>query len=128
MSHWPNFDGAFSFPPQEKIDPEHVALLVKKEWRLSYVTPLYQFRYTMLKMYSRQLAAFLMAEKQQGTAVEVGLEAGFKVTFSTVLGMAETKDDAETVFIQVGPMHYNNFEDVLITVMYTGMSVAHLES
>lgn len=62
----------------------------------------------MLRMYSKQLAAFLMAEKQQGTAVEVGLEAGFKVTFSTILGMAETKDDAETVFIQVGPVYYNN--------------------
>lgn len=82
-----------------------MALLVKKEWKLSYVTPLYQFRHTKLKVYSRHLSAFIMAEKQQGMAVEVGLEAGFKVTFSTVLGMAETKDDAETVFIQVGPVH-----------------------
>lgn len=62
----------------------------------------------MLRMYSKQLAAFLIAEKQQGMAVEVGLEAGFKVTFATVPGMAETKDDAETVFIQVGHLHNND--------------------
>ncbi|XP_062383693.1 centromere protein L [Sardina pilchardus] len=85
----------------EKVDPEQVALLVKKEWKLSHLTPLYQFRYTLLNVYAKHLSAFLVAEKQQGTAVEVGLETGFKVTFSTILGMAETKDDAETVFIQI---------------------------
>lgn len=86
---------------QSTVDPEQVALLVKHEWKLAYVTPLYRFQHTQLKLYSRLLTAFLVAEKQQGVAVEVGLEAGFKVTISTVLGMAETEDDAETVFIQV---------------------------
>lgn len=78
-----------------------MALLVKYEWKLAYVTPLYQFQHTQLKLYSRHLSAFLVAEKQQGVAVEVGLDAGFKVTISTVLGVAETEDDAETIFIQV---------------------------
>lgn len=83
------------------MDPEQLALLVKHEWKLAYVTPLYRFQYKQLKLYSKHLTAFILAEKQQGVAFEVGLEAGFKVTLSTVHGMAETKEDAETVFIQV---------------------------
>uniref|UniRef100_A0A4W4FBE3 Centromere protein L n=1 Tax=Electrophorus electricus TaxID=8005 RepID=A0A4W4FBE3_ELEEL len=78
-----------------------VALLVQNEWKLSYVTPLYRFQYTKLKLYSRHLAAFILAEKQQGVAVEVGMEAGFRVTFSAVFGLAEKEEDAETVFIQI---------------------------
>ncbi|XP_026988730.1 centromere protein L isoform X1 [Tachysurus fulvidraco] len=84
-----------------KVDTEQLALLVKHEWKLAYVTPLYRFQYTQLKLYSKHLTAFIVAEKQQGVAVEVGLEAGFKVSLSTVHGMAETEDDAETVFIQI---------------------------
>lgn len=89
------------FSPQTKVDPEQVALLIKHEWKLSYVTPLYRFRHAKLKLYSKHLSAFIIAEKQQGVAVEIGAEAGFKVTFSAVLGIAETGKDAETVFIQV---------------------------
>ncbi|KAM4710709.1 centromere protein L [Anableps anableps] len=86
----------------EKVNPEHLALLVKTEWQLSYVTPLYQFRHTQLKSYSRQLSAFIAAEKQQGLAVEVGgLQSTFKVSFSVLQGLAETNDDPETVLIQV---------------------------
>ncbi|XP_041697966.1 centromere protein L-like [Coregonus clupeaformis] len=85
----------------KQVDPDQVALLVKKEWQLSYVTPLYQFRHTQLKPYSKQLSAFIVSEKQQGLAIEVGQELGFKVNFSVVLGLAETDKDAETVFIQI---------------------------
>uniref|UniRef100_A0A3B5AMF0 Centromere protein L n=1 Tax=Stegastes partitus TaxID=144197 RepID=A0A3B5AMF0_9TELE len=86
----------------EKVNPEHLAILVKAEWQLSYVTPLYQFRHTQLKSYSRQLSAFIAAEKQQGLAVEVeGSQSSFRVSFSVVQGMAETDDDAETVLIQI---------------------------
>ncbi|KPP67527.1 centromere protein L-like [Scleropages formosus] len=85
----------------EHVDPEQIALLVKNEWKLSYVTPLYQFRHVQLKSYSKQLSAFIVSEKQQGIAVEIGLETNFKVVFSVVLGLAETEDDAETVFIQI---------------------------
>lgn len=84
------------------MSPEHLALLTKTEWQLSYVTPLYQFRHTQLKNYSRQLAAFIAAEKQQGLAVEVeGLHSSFKVRFSVLQGMVVADDDAETVLIQV---------------------------
>uniref|UniRef100_A0A665UEP9 Centromere protein L n=1 Tax=Echeneis naucrates TaxID=173247 RepID=A0A665UEP9_ECHNA len=90
------------FFSHEKVNPEHLALLLKSEWKLSYVTPLYQFRHTQLKSYSRQLSAFIAAEKQQGFAVEVdGSQSNFRVSFSVVQGMTETEDDAETVLIQV---------------------------
>ncbi|KAM9836273.1 LOW QUALITY PROTEIN: centromere protein L [Aulostomus maculatus] len=86
----------------EKVSPEQLALLMKTEWQLSYVTPLYQFRHTQLKSYSRQLSAFIAAEKQQGVAVEVeGTQGSFRVSFSVVQGMVETEDDAETILIQV---------------------------
>ena len=87
---------------KEKAIPEQLALLVKTEWQLSYVTPLYRFRHTQLRSYSRQLSAFIAAEKQQGLAVEVeGSHNSFRVSFSVVQGMAEAEDDPETVLIQV---------------------------
>lgn len=90
------------FLSKEKVSPEQLDLLVKTEWQLSYVTPLYQFRHTQLKSYSRQLSAFIAAERQQGVAVEVeGPQSSFRVSFSVVQGMRETDDDAETVLIQV---------------------------
>lgn len=92
----------YSFLLKENVSPEHLALLVKTEWQLSFVTPLYQFRHTQLKNYSRQLAAFIAAEKQQGLAVEVeGAQSNFKVCFSVLQGMVATGNDAETVLIQV---------------------------
>lgn len=84
------------------MSPEHLALLMKTEWQLSYVTPLYRFRHTQLKNYSRQLAAFIAAERQQGLAVEVeGAHGSFKVCLSVLQGMVVTDGDAETVLIQV---------------------------
>ncbi|XP_039998484.1 centromere protein L [Xiphias gladius] len=86
----------------EKVNSEQLALLLKTEWKLSYVTPLYQFSHTQLKSYSRQLSAFIAAEKQQGLAVEVeGSQSSFRVSFSVVQGMTETDDDAETILIQI---------------------------
>lgn len=94
-------NSSFSLP-KENVSPDHLALLMKTEWQLSYVTPLYQFRHTQLKNYSRQLAAFIAAEKQQGLAVEVeGLQNSFTVCFSVLQGMVVTDDDPETVLIQV---------------------------
>lgn len=87
---------------KKRVDPEQLALLVKTEWQLSYVTPLYQFRHSKLKNYSRQLAAFIAAQKLQGMAVEVdGPQDHYKVSFSIVPGMVEAGDDAETVLVQV---------------------------
>ncbi|KAK5847812.1 hypothetical protein PBY51_016912 [Eleginops maclovinus] len=86
----------------EKMTKEQLTLLVQTEWQLSYVTPLYRFRHTQLKSYSRQLSAFIAAEKQQGLAVDVeGTDNTFRVSFSLVQGMTESVDDAETVLIQI---------------------------
>uniref|UniRef100_A0A3Q2YYC8 Centromere protein L n=1 Tax=Hippocampus comes TaxID=109280 RepID=A0A3Q2YYC8_HIPCM len=82
----------------DKVDPRQLASLMKTEWQLSYVTPLYQFRYTQLKSYSRQLSAFMAAEKEQ---VEDGATQNFKVSFSVVHGLVETDYDAETILIQI---------------------------
>lgn len=87
---------------KERVSPEQLALLLKTEWHLSYVTPLYQFRHTQLKSYSRQLSAFIAAEKLQGMAVEVeGPQENYRVAFSVVEGMVGTDDDAETILVQV---------------------------
>ncbi|XP_061572069.1 centromere protein L [Cololabis saira] len=86
----------------EKVNPEQLSLLVRTEWSLSYVTPLYQFRHTQLKSYGRQLSAFIAAEEQQGLALEVGgQQNGLRISFSVVQGMAVSDDDPETVLIQI---------------------------
>lgn len=96
---------------KERVDPEQLALLVKTEWQLSYITPLYQFRHTQLKSYSRQLSAFIAAQKLQGLAVEVdGPQDHYKVSISMVPGLVEADDDAETVLIQVSVFYvFSNF-------------------
>uniref|UniRef100_A0A8C6UYJ2 Centromere protein L n=1 Tax=Neogobius melanostomus TaxID=47308 RepID=A0A8C6UYJ2_9GOBI len=86
---------------KEQLDPEHLALLSKTEWHLSYVTPLFQFTYTQLKTYGRQLSAFIAAEKQKGLAVDVEASHGCKVNVSLVQGLVESKEEPETVLVQI---------------------------
>ncbi|CAJ1087108.1 centromere protein L [Xyrichtys novacula] len=105
-----------------KVNPEQLALMVKTEWQLSYVTPLYQFRHTQLKSYSRQLSAFIAAEKQQGLAVEVeGSHGSFRVSFSVVQGMSEAADDAETVLIQIHLKRLFSRQDEPAKVVWSGL-------
>ncbi|XP_041637997.1 centromere protein L [Cheilinus undulatus] len=105
----------------EKVNPEQLALLVKTEWQLSYVTPLYQFRHTQLKSYSRQLSAFIAAEKQQGLAVEVeGSHGSLRVSFLVVQGMAEAQDDAETVLIQIHSKPLFSRQDEPLKAIWSG--------
>ncbi|XP_010881725.1 centromere protein L isoform X2 [Esox lucius] len=104
-----------------QVDPDQVALLVKKEWHLSYVTPLYQFRYTMLKTYSKELSAFLVSEKQQGQTIETGQELCFKVNISVVLGLAETNQDAETIYIQILSKQVFAAKDEAQKVVWSGL-------
>ncbi|KAJ0009641.1 hypothetical protein NQD34_001343 [Periophthalmus magnuspinnatus] len=88
-------------PQNIKLAPELVSLLTKAEWQLWYVTPLFQFKYTRLKSYSRQLSAFIAAERQQGVAVETEGGHGVKASFSLVQGLAEREGDTEAVLIQI---------------------------
>ncbi|KAM9830500.1 centromere protein L [Syngnathus typhle] len=85
----------------DKVDPKQLASLMGTKWQLSYVTPLYRFRYTQLKSYARQLSAFMAAERQKGLAVEEGSTQSLRITFSVVHGLAVTDDDAETILIQI---------------------------
>ncbi|KAJ8011949.1 hypothetical protein DPEC_G00063630 [Dallia pectoralis] len=104
-----------------RVDPDQVALLVKKEWQLSYVTPLYKFRHTMLKAYSRELSAFIVSEKPQGQAIEIAQELGFKVNIFVVLGLAETDQDAETIFIQILSKQVFAAKDDAQKVVWSGL-------
>lgn len=85
----------------EQVAPEHLALLTRAEWQLSYVTPLFQFRHTRLKTYGRQLSAFIAAEKQQGVAVEVDGSHGVRAALSLVPGLVEGQEEPETVLVQI---------------------------
>ncbi|XP_054624968.1 centromere protein L [Dunckerocampus dactyliophorus] len=85
----------------DKVDAQQLASLMKTEWQLSCITPLYQFCYTQLKSYARQLSAYLTAEKQQGLGVGVEGALSLRVSFSVVQGMAQTELDPETVLIQI---------------------------
>ncbi|KAK6484223.1 centromere protein L [Huso huso] len=101
-------------------DPEQISKLTEKNWNLYYVTPLYKFLYTGLKSYSRQLSAFIVAEKQKGIAVEVGLETNFKVNFSIIQGLTEIEEDAEAVFIQICSKPKFATEATAETVVWSG--------
>lgn len=90
-----------NFFVQEEIDPEKVAFLLRKQWTVYSLTPLYKFSYTSLKEYSRLLSAFIAAEKQKGLAVEVGEDFNIKVIFSTLLGVKGTQRDPEAFLVQV---------------------------
>ncbi|KAL0966045.1 hypothetical protein UPYG_G00290030 [Umbra pygmaea] len=104
-----------------QVDPAQVALLVKKQWHLSYVTPLYQFRHTMVKTYSKELSAFIASEKQHGLAIEIGRELGLKANISVVNGLAEMERDAETVFIQILSKPMFAVKDDVPNVVWSGL-------
>lgn len=82
-------------------NPEQIALLLQKQWRLYHLTPLYRFSYTMLKKYSNELSVFIACEKKKGIAVEVGIEVAGKAKFSMLAGLRATESDPEAIFIQV---------------------------
>ncbi|OXB84261.1 UNVERIFIED_CONTAM: hypothetical protein H355_007144 [Colinus virginianus] len=73
--------GSRPLPPprcQENADPQKMAFLLRKQWTLYSVSPLYKFSGSALKDYARMLGVFIAAEKQKGLAVDVGGELGVK--------------------------------------------------
>ncbi|KFV54159.1 Centromere protein L, partial [Gavia stellata] len=60
-------------------DPQKTAFLLRKQWTLYSVTPLYRFSNAHLRDYARLLSAFIAAEKQKGLA---GGGGAFKCFFS----------------------------------------------
>ncbi|XP_077473019.1 centromere protein L [Stigmatopora argus] len=86
----------------EKVEPQQLFSLMGTEWQVFYVTPMYRFRYTQLKSYARQLAAFVAAETRVGPeSSAAAARADLAVNFSVVRGLAGTDRDAEAVFIQI---------------------------
>lgn len=86
---------------QENADPQKMAFLLRKQWALYSVTPLYKFSYANMKEYSRHLSAFVAAEKQKGLAMVVGIDLSIKVIFSTLLGLKGTDRDQAAILVQV---------------------------
>ncbi|NXK44767.1 CENPL protein, partial [Chauna torquata] len=88
-------------PSQENTDPQKIAFLLRKQWTLYSVTPLYKFSSAHLKDYARLLSAFIAAEKQKGLAVEVGVELDIKVAVSSLPDLKGSDQDHAAVLVQL---------------------------
>ncbi|XP_053099956.1 centromere protein L [Hemicordylus capensis] len=104
---------------QENVDPQ-INLLIRKQWILYSVTPLYKFSYNQLQEYSRQLSFFIAAEKQKRPAVEAELDLGFTVKFSSISTLKATGLDQPAVLIQIAQRSRNAAEKAGGKVLWTG--------
>ncbi|KAF1514662.1 Centromere protein L, partial [Eudyptes sclateri] len=86
---------------QENADPQRTAFLLRKQWTLYSVTPLYRFSDTHLRDYARLLSAFIAAEKQKGLAVEVGVELDIKVSVSSLPDLKGSDQDQAAILVQL---------------------------
>ncbi|XP_069497214.1 centromere protein L isoform X2 [Ambystoma mexicanum] len=86
---------------EENGDPQKIASLMRKQWNLYSVTPLYSFSHTRLTDYSRSLAVFIAAEKQKGIAVEVDVDLDVKVTVTMLLGLKGQERDPGAILIEL---------------------------
>uniref|UniRef100_A0A8C3TMD1 Centromere protein L n=1 Tax=Catharus ustulatus TaxID=91951 RepID=A0A8C3TMD1_CATUS len=89
------------FPPQENLDAQKTAFVLRKAWTLYSVTPLYGFRRGCLRDYARLLSAFIAAEKQKGLAVEVGVELDIKVALSSLADLRGSELDQAGLLVQL---------------------------
>ncbi|NWH57631.1 CENPL protein, partial [Geococcyx californianus] len=104
---------------KESEDPQRTALLLRKQWSLYSVTPLYAFSDAHLKAYARLLSAAIAAEKQKGLALEVGaeLDVGIKVAVSSLPELRGSDQDQAAILVQVlsrSPSSQKNSEKKLI--------------
>ncbi|NXT17598.1 CENPL protein, partial [Syrrhaptes paradoxus] len=86
---------------QEKADLQRTVFLLRKQWTLYSVTPLYRFSDAHLRDYSRLLSAFIAAEKQKGLAVEVGVELDVRVAISSLPELKGSNQDQAAVLVQL---------------------------
>ncbi|NXX15636.1 CENPL protein, partial [Podargus strigoides] len=99
----------------DKADPQKTAFLLRKQWTLYSVTPLYGFSTTHLRDYARLLSAFIAAEKQKGLAVEVGVELDIKVAVSSLPDLRGSDQDQAAILIQLSSRSsQKNSEEKLI--------------
>ncbi|POI35047.1 hypothetical protein CIB84_001202 [Bambusicola thoracicus] len=94
--------GSRLLPPrcQENADPQKMAFLLRKQWTLYSVSPLYKFSSADLKDYARMLGVFIAAEKQKGLAVDVDGELGVKVAMSGLPELRGSEQDPTAVLVQ----------------------------
>lgn len=81
-----------------------MAFLLRKQWTLYSVSPLYKFSSADLKDYARMLGVFIAAEKQKGLAVDVDGELGVKVAMSGLPELRGSEQDPAAVLVQVGAL------------------------
>uniref|UniRef100_A0A8C8BMF4 Centromere protein L n=1 Tax=Otus sunia TaxID=257818 RepID=A0A8C8BMF4_9STRI len=95
------FSSSSQLLPPENADPQRTAFLLRKQWTLYSVTPLYRFSNAHLRNYSRLLSAFIAAERQKGWAVEVGVELDIKVAVSSLPDLKGSDQDHAAVLVEV---------------------------
>ncbi|XP_068273100.1 centromere protein L [Nyctibius grandis] len=102
---------------QENADPQRTAFLLRKQWTLYSVSPLYKFSNARLRDYARLLGAFIAAEKQKGLAVEVGVELDIKVAVSSLPDLKGSDQDQAAILVQLSsrsPASPKNSEEKLV--------------
>ncbi|NXW61127.1 CENPL protein, partial [Eurystomus gularis] len=85
----------------ENADLQKTAFLLRKQWTLYSVTPLYRFSDAHLKDYARLLSAFIAAEKQKGLAVEIGVELDITVAVSSLPDLRGSDRDQAAILVQL---------------------------
>ncbi|NWW83984.1 CENPL protein, partial [Rhynochetos jubatus] len=98
-------------------DPQRAAFLLRKQWALYSVTPLYGFSDARLRGYARLLTASIAAEKQKGLAVEIGVELDVRVTLSRLPELTSSECDQAAILVQISsrsPASQKNSEEKLI--------------
>ncbi|NXC19753.1 CENPL protein, partial [Corythaeola cristata] len=101
----------------ENADPQRTAFLLRKQWTLYSVTPMYRFSSAHLRHYARLLSAFIAAEKQKGLAVEIGVELDIKVAVSSLPDLKGSNQDQAAILVQLSsrsPASQKNSEEKLI--------------
>ncbi|NXW48967.1 CENPL protein, partial [Nyctiprogne leucopyga] len=101
----------------ENTEPQRTAFLLRKQWTLYSVTPLYRFCPARLRDYARLLSAFIAAEKQKGLAVEVGVELDIKVAVSSLPDLKGSDQDQAGILVQLSlrsPASRKNSEEKLV--------------
>ncbi|NWU94063.1 CENPL protein, partial [Upupa epops] len=86
---------------QQDTDPQIAALLLRRQWTLYSVSPLYRFSDSHLSGYARLLSAFIAAEKQKGLAVEIGVELDIKVVLSSFPDLKGCDQDQAALLVQL---------------------------
>ncbi|XP_061201519.1 centromere protein L [Neopsephotus bourkii] len=86
---------------QGNLDSQATAFLLRKQWALYSVTPLYKFSSAHLKAYTKLLSAYIAGEKQKGLAVEVGVELDIKVAISSLPDLKGSDEDEAAVLVQL---------------------------